>query len=247
MGIVVFVSVCVTCYRPECPLHSAQGPRSWPGWWSLQGSRPIGQNGGHCPASRSRPHMVCTAAWPSLNTSQPDRRKLWDGEGERVTDMWLHTQRYEHTQKEKQTFWSTGCSRCGWESPICPTHHQDCSSTTLCPLTHTHSVLTAVCSSGRRWKVWAGAWIERDGDPPSWPSAVTLCVLVVVVCLQNTYRYTHRSIHHPVNHFGQNWNISLHFISGGGKINIFVRQSYCYTDAFYYNNNKYYKYILNFW
>ncbi len=55
--------------------------------------------------------------------------------------------------------------------------------------THTLAVPTAVCSSGRKWKVWAGTWIERDGDPPSWPCAVTLCVLVEVVCLQE---HTHK-------------------------------------------------------
>lgn len=29
------------------------------------------------------------------------------------------------------------------------------------------AVLTAVCASGWRWKVGAGAGVERDGDPPS--------------------------------------------------------------------------------
>lgn len=183
MGLVVFVSVCVTCYRPECPPHLGRGPWSWPHWWNLQGWRPIGQNGGHCPANRSRPHRVCTAVWSSLETSQLDRRKL---RTRRVILTCQYTHSYENTNTR----------------------------------THTLAVLTTVCSSGRRWKIWAGAWIERDGNPPSWPCAVTLCVLVVVVCLQNRHTDTYKdqytihicvflaTISWWVHHWGPDRNIS---------------------------------------
>lgn len=53
-------------------------------------------------------------------------------------------------------------------------------------------MLTAVRSSDRRREVRAGTWTERDGDPPSRPCAVTLCVLVVEVCLQNTHPDTYK-------------------------------------------------------